>query len=128
MRPNATRMEAALAFVAEHPGAPMARVVAHLLEGLDRDKPTVYRQAASVVERIVRDRLVRQDGAQELHPWDEKRKAYAEALERAASLAPDVERAAATTKLAIAAWRDAGDENRARILERLQAVKLPDAR
>ena len=123
MRANALKMEAAVAFVATHPGSGMAAVTAHLLEGLSRDKPRVYKQAASVVERIIKDRLVRQDASLRLYPWDAKRKAYAEALERAAFAAPDPWRFRSTIALAADAWRHAGDENRARTLEQLRAER-----
>ena len=109
-------MAAAVAYVTAHPGTTMGGVVGHLLEGLPRDKPTVYKQAASVVERIIRDRLVRQDAALRLHPWDTKRKTFAEALERAAFAAPDAEHWSLILALAMEAWRLAGDENRVRIL------------
>lgn len=128
-------MQAAVAFVAENPGVLAARVTAHLLEtspkaaelrtlalpgipARDMLKTSAYKQAASVVDRIIRDRLVRQDVSLRLHPWDANAP-YAEALERAALVAPDPVRFSSTMSLAIAAWREAGDENRARILERL---------
>ena len=112
-------MQLAVAFVEAHPGATSRAVTLRLLEDLDdlaRERPTAYKQAASVVDRVIRDRLVRQDSDLRLHPWNVKRKAYAEALERAAFVAPDRAHFLATLDLARAAWRDAGDENRARIL------------
>lgn len=116
MKAGAARMEAAVAFVSAHPGATSVAVTFHVLEGMaQRERPTAYKQAASVVERIIKDRHVRQDGLQ-LFPWDVRRKAYAEALERAAFAAPDAARFAVTMELAMAAWKDAGDDNRARIL------------
>ena len=114
-------MQAAVAFVKDHPGATVAAVVGHLLEGLeDKQQPlkaTVYKQAAGVVDRVIRDRLVRQDNAGRLFPWDERWKVFAEALERAVFAAPDEMRFLATQPLAAGAWRNAGDDNRARILE-----------
>lgn len=123
MRPNAARMQAVVAFVTAHPGLTMAAATAHLLEGEQRTKPSVYKQAASVVERVIRDRLVRQDQNLRLHPWNPKWKAYAEALERAAFAAPNEARYSSTMALAIEAWRDAGDANRAQMLTRLSAER-----
>lgn len=123
MKSNAYRMQAAVAFVAEHPGSTAAAVTAHLLGGAEHIKAGSYKQAASVVDRIVRDRLVRQDSALRLLPWNPKEKAYADALERAAFLAPDDSRFTMMITIAIDAWRRAGDDNRARILERLDAER-----
>ena len=118
---KAARMQAAVAFVTKHPGTTSSRVIFHLLGNPSQSEPlkaTAYKQAAAVVERIVRDRLILQDDALRLYPWDAKLKTYAEALERAAFAAPDDVLFAFTIGLAIGAWRQAGDENRARILER----------
>ena len=136
-------MQVAVAFVEANPGASSSSVIAHVLDCLqgacprsgpksaaevffrppedERRRLRRYKQAAGVVERIICKRLVRQDAALRLHPWDEKRRAYAEALERAAILAPDDARRRSTLTLAIEAWRDAGDENRAQALERVNA-------
>ena len=119
MTTRAGRMQAAVSFIASNPGATAAAVTAHLIGG-EEVKPSAYKTAATVVDRIIRDRLVRQDALRRLHPWDAKRKAFAEALERAAFAAPDARRYASTIALAAAAWREAGDENRARVLEGLQ--------
>lgn len=125
IKPNATRMQAAVAFVAANPGSTTQAVVRALLTPAaeNSDEWSVrearsYKRAAAVVERVIKDRHVRQDAALRLHPWDERRRAYAEALERAANLAPDEARRRSTRALACAAWREAGDENRARLLER----------
>ena len=117
MKAGAARMEAAVAFVSAHPGATSVAVTFHVLEGMaQRERPSAYKQAASVVERIIKDRHVRQDPSLRLFPWDARRKEYAEALERAAFAAPDAARFASTMTLAMEAWKDAGDDNRARIL------------
>lgn len=123
MRPYATRMQESVAYIAANPnGVPMARVIAHLLAIAPSEKKYAYKQAAMVVERVIRDRLVRQDGNL-LYPWDEKAKAYAEALERAMYAAPDEEDRKNMLTLAIRAWRRAGDENRANILERTERAR-----
>lgn len=123
MRSNASRMTAVVEFVTAHPGATMVAAVAHILETIDPDRETVakpgkYKQAAAVVERVIKDRLVCQSPCLRLHPWNAQDKAYAEALERAMFCAPP-HRYTQTAALAASAWRDAGDENRARMLERL---------
>ena len=131
MKSNATRMQLAVEFVVANPGSRMAAVVAHVLDAMVTAKeneggivkPSAYKQAASVVERVIKDRLVRQVD-DHLHPWNERLKLYAEALERAATLAPDDRRYVSMIVLAIAAWREAGDENRAQILERLAKERL----
>lgn len=133
MKP-AARMQAVVDFVTTNPGSPAIAVIAHVkgtlasataardamvTRGDDRREKRVFKQAASAVERAIKTRLVRQDGTLKLHPWDAKRKAYAEALATAAFAAPDEESKALMLDLAAAAWRRAGDENAARILERL---------
>lgn len=125
MSARGARMAEAIAFVASRPGMTMATVTGYVLGKLANDKPRAYKQAAMVVERIIRDRRVRQDSAGRLYPWNEKLRAYAEALERAANLAPDLERRRSTTALAAAAWVEAGDENRARILTNLALKATP---
>lgn len=125
MKPNAERMTAALVFVQAQPGASMRMVIAHVLSTFSeerREKPTAYKQASMVVERIIRDRHVRQAPDLSLYPWDEKRRAYAEAVQRALHAAPTPAEHATMKELACKAWRAAGDENRARILERLVAT------
>lgn len=119
MRSNAHRMEAATLFVHEQPGATMRMVIAHLLSTLQQEKPSAYKQAAMIVERIIKDRHVRQAPDLSLHPWDAKRKTYAEALERAMFAAPNPTEYALMVPLACKAWRAAGDDNRARTLELL---------
>ena len=127
MKPNAARMQRAVDFVAAHAstGATMRSVIFHVLESFDedkREKPTAYKQAASVVERIIKDRHVRQDTNLSLHPWDAKRKAYAEALERAHTLAPTPREKAIMLEMACDAWRRAGDDARVRMLMRVYAA------
>ena len=127
MKPNAERMQLALAFVTAHPGATMRSVTFHVLESFDeakREKPTAYKQAASVVERIVKDRHVRVGPNLTLHPWDAKRKAYAEALERAANAAPTPHERARMREILYEAWRLAGDDARARTLQNLHAQQV----
>ena len=128
MKPNAERMQLALAFVAAHPGTTMRSVTFHVLESFDedkREKPTAYKQAASVVERIIKDRHVRVGRDLSLHPWDMKRKAYAEALERAANAAPTPRERAMMREILYEAWRLAGDEARARTLQNLHSNEHP---
>lgn len=113
-------MQAVVDFVERYPGTTMRGAIMHVLETMpemQRARPGAYKQAAAAVERVIKDRHVRQEGDR-LHPWDPKRRAFAEALERAASVAPDPAHKVSTRQLACAAWREAGDENRARILER----------
>ena len=122
LKPNAERMQLAIAFVTAHPGTSMRSVTFHVLESFDenkREKPTAYKQAASVVERIIKDRHVRQGPDLSLHPWDAKRRTYAEALERAAFAAPTRHERARIMEIACEAWRLAGDEARARTLRNL---------
>ena len=122
LKPNAERMQQAVAFVIAHPGTSMRSVTFHVLESFaedKREKPTAYKQAASVVERIIKDRHVRQGPDLLLHPWDVKRKTYAEALERAAFAAPSRHERALVMEIACEAWRMAGDEARARTLKNL---------
>lgn len=130
MRSNSVRMEAAVKFVTEHPGTTKTAIIAHLLAGhvvdtdsapkeIQRTESRAYKGTACVVERIIKDRYVRQDASLRLYPWDEKRKVFAELLERAAFAAPDAERKRNTLGTASNAWRYAGDENRARILTQL---------
>ena len=122
LKPNAERMQLAVKFVTEHPGASMRSVTFHVLESFDedkREKPTAYKQAASVVERIIKDRHVRQGPDLSLHPWDAKRKTYAEALERAAFAAPTPRERAMVMEIACQAWCSAGDEARARTLKNI---------
>lgn len=124
MKPNAARMQLAVAFVIANPGTSMRSVTFHVLESFDeskREKVTAYKQAASVVERIIKDRHVRQGPNLTLHPWDAKRKAYAEALERAANVAPTPREQARIREILYEAWRLAGDESRARMLQGLHA-------
>ena len=119
MKPNAIRMQAAVDFVGRNPGTPMRPVIGCVLDTfaeMQRDRPGAYKQAQAVVERIVKDRHVRQD-SDRLFPWDAKRRAFAEALERAAFAAPTPEQRAVVLPLATEAWRAAGDANRARMLE-----------
>ena len=100
----------------------MRMVIAHLLSTLteaQQEKPSAYKRAAMIVERIIKDRHVRQAPDLSLHPWDAKRKTYAEALERAMFAAPNPTEYALMVPLACKAWRAAGDENRARTLELL---------
>ena len=128
MRSNATRMEIAVAFVLKNPGASMSMVAWHVLGRIIPDPSSLdekrrqryFKQARAVVERVIARGLVRHDDDGNLHPWDEKRKAYAEALERAMFAAPDVASKHVVHALAVAAWRAAGDENAARILEHLR--------
>ena len=128
LKPNALRMQAAVDYVAANPGATMVATTAHVLETMEqKSRPSAWKQAASVVDRVIKDRLVLQAGSQRLFPWDAKRKTYAEALERAAFAAPDQQRFRSTMALAIAAWRHAGDENRARTLEGLAAERMANA-
>lgn len=140
MKPNAERMKAALAFVRGQPGAPMRAVIAHIqqlgregqlllsqsasAEIVSKEDTRAYKQARSVVERIIKDRHVRQAADLTLHPWDEKRKAYAEALEGAMFAAPDGVKYRAMTRLACEAWRAAGDESRARTISFLERNRL----
>ena len=122
LKPNAERMQLAVAFVTEHPGTSMRSVTFHVLASFDedkREKPTAYKQAASVVERIVKDRHVRVGPNLSLHPWDAKRKAYAEALERATNAAPTPREFVRIKEILYEAWRLAGDEARARTLQNL---------
>ena len=122
MKPNAMRMQRAVDFVIANPGTSMRSVTFHVLETFDedkREKPTSYKQAASVVERIIKDRHVRQGPNLTLHPWDAKRKAYAEALERAVFAAPTSRERALIMEITCEAWRLAGDEARARMLQGL---------
>ena len=122
MKPNAQRMQLAVEFVTMHPGASMRSVTFHVLESFDEDKrerPTSYKQASSVVERIIKDRHVRQGPNASLYPWDAKRKAYAEALERAANVAPTARERDRVREMVYEAWRLAGDEGRARTLKNL---------
>lgn len=122
LKPNAERMQLAVAFVTTHPGASMRSVTFHVLESFDeakRERPTAYKQAAGVVERIIKDRHVRQGPDLSLHPWDAKRKAYAEALERAHSVAPTPRERSVMLEMVCEAWRRAGDEARARTLKNL---------
>lgn len=125
MKSNAVKMQAAVDFVTANPGLSYRVLMAHLFEteiaqraiALDEERRgRVYKKAAGVVDRVLRDRLVRQDAALCLHPWDAKEKAFAEALERAAFAAPDPERFSSTLALACAAWRKAGDPRRAMTL------------
>ena len=126
MNGNAVRMQLAVDFVAETPGVHRRALIQHLFN-LEHEALTVnidekrrgrlYKKAAGVVDRVLRDRLVRQDDGLRLYPWDERRKAYAEALERAAFAAPDPGRFERTLSLACEAWRDAGDFERARSLQ-----------
>ena len=128
MKPNAARMQRAVDYVTAHPGATMRSVIFHVLESFDedkREKPTAYKQAASVVERIIKDRHVRQDSSSGLRPWDPKRKAYAEALERAHTLAPTPEEKAVMFDMLCDAWRRAGDEGRVSMLKTLYAGRGP---
>ena len=130
MKPNAERMQLAVAFVTEHPGTTMRSVTFHVLESFDEDKrakPTAYKQAASVVDRIVKDRHVRVGPNLTLHPWDMKRKAYAEALERAANAAPTPRERAIIREILYEAWRLAGDYARARTLQILHAQQAEQA-
>ena len=127
LKPNAARMELAIAFVTAHPGTTMRSVTFHVLESFDeskRERPTAYKQAASVVERIIKDRHVRQGPDLSLHPWDVKRRTYAEALERAAFAAPTGRERAHVMEIACEAWRLAGDEARARTLRNLLPLGL----
>ena len=124
MTPNAIRMQAAVDFVTQNPGTTMPAVIARVLDVVHGDdekrfKPSSYKQAAGVVERVIKSRLVRLDPSRRLYLWDSKRKTYAEALQRAAFAAPDKRRYLSTMALAAQAWREAGDENHARILERI---------
>lgn len=124
LKPNAERMQCAIAFVTAHPGATMRSVIFHVLASFDeshREKPTAYKQAAGVVERIICDRHVRQGPDLSLHPWDVKKKTFAEALERAAFAAPSAVERISTMALACEAWRRAGDEARVRLLESMPA-------
>lgn len=120
------RLKAAVDFVTQNPGVTCAQVASHLLRVHESEqespplvqKSTTYKQCNAVVERMIAARLVRQGDSLLLYPWDRKLKAYAEALERAAFAAPDRDSFILVKDLAIAAWRRAGDPNRARILER----------
>lgn len=122
-------MQAAVDYVTTHPGVPRRVLIGHLFDGEaklvaaliapiadERRRKRLYKKAAQVVDRVLRDRLVRQDEALRLYPWDNKRKAYAEALERAAFAAPDQGRFESTLTLACEAWKDAGDDGRAETL------------
>lgn len=131
MKANAVKMHAAVDFVAAHPGLDRRVLIRHLLDADlaamtitidEKRRGRLYKKAAGVVDRILRDRLVRQDEAQRLFPWDVKRKAYAEALERAAFAAPDPERFDSTLALACEAWCEAGDKARARSLRNLEVL------
>ena len=139
MRANATQMQAAVDYVSAHPGVPRRVLIGHLFENEtrliealssplkdDERRKRLFKRVASVVDRVLRDRLVRQDAALRLFPWDMKRKAFAEALERAAFAAPDRTRFESTLALACEAWRHAGDEARALTLSRLETTKLGD--
>ena len=130
MKPNSLRMNAAIKFVTEHPGTTKTDVITHLMSGnivdtdssakkIQRTESRAYKGAASVVERIIKDRLVRQDATLWLYPWDEKRKVFAELLERAAFVAPDDGRKVSTLEAAANAWGYAGDDNRSRILNKI---------
>ena len=121
LKPNAARMQLAVDFVTAHAstGVTMRSTIFHVLESFGedkREKPTAYKQAAGVVERIIKDRHVRQGPDLSLYPWDEKRKAYAEALERAHTLAPTPREKAIMFEMVLDAWRRAGDEGRVRML------------
>ena len=131
IRPNAARIQAALEYVAAHPGITMRAATFHMLGELVRnDEPYTptkeqerrYKRAASVIEKLVCDRHVRQVGDR-IYPWNAKQKVYAEALERAALVAPDHGRFLTTLALAKTAWSDAGDENRVRTLEALATAR-----
>lgn len=122
LKSNADRMQLAIAFVSANPGATMRTVIFHVLDSFDenkREKPSAYKQAASVVERIIKDRHVRQGTNLALYPWDVKRKAYAEALERALFAAPTERDRCSIFALVRDAWRAAGDEARVRVLDSL---------
>lgn len=124
MKPNAVRMQLAVDFVTSRPGVTMRSVIFHVLESFPedkREKPTAYKQAAAVVERIIKDRHVRQGPDLSLFPWDPKRKAYAEALERALHVAPTPREATRIREMVYEAWRLAGDEARVRMLQGLHA-------
>jgi hypothetical protein len=132
MKPNAQRMQVALACVEAHPGTPVRGVVAHVLDTLSMSEAAApseakalrrYKGAASVVERLIKNRHVCQRPDGTLWPWDAKRKAYAEALERAWFAAPGPAEHATLAPLVAQAWRAAGDENRARTLELLDRGK-----
>lgn len=129
MRANATQMQVAVSYVAAHPGVPRKVLIGHLFEVEaklvaalasplrdEERRKRLYKRVATVVDRILRDRLVRQDAALRLFPWDEKRKLFAEALERALFAAPDAHLFKTTLDLVCIAWRAAGDESRARTL------------
>ena len=134
MRANATQMQAAVDYVTAHPGVPRRVLIGHLFDAEaqliaalvsplkdEERRKRLYKRVATVVDRILRDRLVRQDPALRLFPWDVRRKTYAEALERALFAAPDAHLFKATLELACTAWRGAGDEDRARTLSLLRS-------
>ena len=128
MKPNAIRMQSAVDFVGQNPGTLMRPVIACVLDTfaeMQRGRPGAYKQAQAVVERIVKDRHVRQEGDR-LFPWDVKRRTFAEALERAVFAAPTTELRVLVLPLATEAWRAAGDENRARMLETLERAAEAD--
>lgn len=123
---NALRMQAAVDYVAAHPGALLREVTCHILAAMgpapedESMAMRAHRQAAGVVERVVRRRLLRLDGAtKRLYPWDERWRSYAEALERVVFAAPTTETFQTSLALAVAAWNGAQDPERARTFERL---------
>lgn len=135
LKPNAQRMQDAVAFVTENPGITMRSVILHVLGTFDETKrekaasdnaasSRLYKQAASVVERIIKDRHVCQrhipGPAVALFPWDAKLKAHAENLERARHSAPSIQEKELLTRMTCQAWRAAGDENRALTIELLE--------
>lgn len=136
LKANAQRMRDAVTFVSANPGTTMRAVILHVLSTFDAAKrekaetdsaagSRLYKQAASVVERIIKDRHVCQGSNQSLHPWDPKRKAYAEALERAKNAAPEGPDRVLLTEMTYRAWLAAGDENRVRTLQLLDGVSPP---
>jgi hypothetical protein len=114
-------MQEAVAFVTEHPGVSPSVVVRHFAPP-DAD-PREWQRARGAVERVIRDRLVCQTPDQRLFPWDAQRKAFADLLERAYHAAPTPGARYEVFALATRAWRAAGDENRARVLEGLHLGK-----
>lgn len=109
-----------VALVTRSPGTTIFQALRHLLTETDREAPNTkaFRRAASVVARVIRDRLVRQVG-ERLYPWNRELFDSATALERAA-FAEGKKNAAVLH--AAQAWHAAGDANRAQMLRRFFVV------
>ena len=113
-------MAAVVAYVAAHPGcrtfdATLSLLTTDEVELSPTTKP--FRRAMTAVARAIRDRLVRHEDDR-LAPWDPELYAQASRVEAESHLAAD---RPAALRAAAESWRRAGDDNRARMLERLAA-------